>query len=398
MIAVDKRPERIVVLLGAKLIGLDAVLPIIMALRAEDQALDIRFVFLNASAIPTVSANYALDSAMRDTGTVEYLSSGKGGAAGKMAAGWRLARHCVLALVRPAWIFSYTDVGQFPLAPLARAARLGGGKVLIYAKSAYPGGAAELAAHQLKPQRQNRDVRFADPGDAFLMYHRDQAPMFADFGLTRPTLIGTPRQYREWGNHLDAVGRQIGLRDAAGERIETEGRPIIAVFYSGDVEIPTQVDQPRESLRRILDFIARSAPGAAVLIKPHPNCDLTELRGDIASSARPDAKITFAHPQILARAARVTVFNNGSNAINDVYAEGTCVIETSVYTREILAHGPSLFPNAGRIDGSDDDAFDAALRAAATAPEDLPKPCLDDLVSPRPDSIIDTIMQAGARP
>jgi hypothetical protein len=57
-----------------------------------------------------------------------------------------------------------------------------------------------------------------------------------------------------------------------------------------------------------------------------------------------------------------------------------------------------LFPNAGRIDGSDDDAFDAALRAAATAPEDLPKPCLDDLVSPRPDSIIDTIMQAGARP
>ncbi len=390
------RPQRVVVLLGAKLIGLDSVLPIVMALKEEAPEIEVVFLFLNGRVLDVVAKNYVLDRGMRATGRVAVLSDGRGGVLGKLRAGVRLASWALSLRQRSTWLFSYTDAAEFPVHPLAKSARRGGGSVLLYAKAAHPGSAALRAAHRSKEQRQSRDMTFRDPGDVFLLYHPDQVADYADFTQGPATSIGSPRSYPVWRRWLDRVQVELGVRDEAGCPIDLTGGSVLALFYSGDVEIPTQTDQPRKALARILAAVARAAPQATVLIKPHPNCDLDQLREDIAKHGAVQVHITHAHPQILARAATAAIFNNGSNAMNDVYIEGTPVIETSVYRAEILAYGPSLYPNHGRLDGAQDEDLEAWLRQIVADPSSLPTPDAAPLIWPKPSSLFETISRQGA--
>lgn len=386
-----RRPKRVIVLLGAKLIGLDAVLPVAMALKAEDSTLDIVFLFLSEDALPSVERNYVLRRGVEKTGRVAILSTGRSGVARKLRAALRLVHWCLRALAAPTWLLCYSDAAQFPIRPLACAVRRRGGGVLLYAKAAHPGNDVLTRAHRSLESRQGVDMKFTDPGDVLLLYHPDQARDYADFAEGRSAVIGSPRSYPEWYAHLDNMSAEIGLCNAEDRPIDLSRRPLLALFYSGDVHIPTQTDRPRETLSRILSAIAQETPGATVLIKPHPNCDLDQLADDIAPFAALDLHVTHAHPQIVARAATAAIFNNGSYAMNDVYAEGTTIIEASAYHLDVLEIGDSLFPNPGRIDGSTPEGLCRALRLAADDPDALPAPDSSPLVWPKPASLFGTL-------
>lgn len=386
-----RRPRRIVILLGAKLIGVDTVLPVTMALKDEDPSIDVLYLFLDAGSWPTVERNYVLRRGMEKTGRIAQLSTGRRGPLRKLLAGIRLGGWCLAMLATRTWLFCYSDAARFPVRPLATAARLGGGGVLLYAKAAHPGSPALTKAHRSKEARQGVDVRFNNSGDLFLLYHHDQMEDYEDFAKGPFAVIGSPRSYPAWHAHLEAVTTETGICDGRGEPIDLSGQPVLAFFYSGDVKIPTQTDRPREALARILRAISDETPRAVVLIKPHPNCDLDQLAADLAPFTGIDLHITHAHPQILARAATAAIFNNGSYAMNDVYAEGTPIIETSAYQPDILAIGGSLFSNSGRIDASTDEGLGRALRLAAEEPEALPAPDPTPLVWPKPESLFRTL-------
>jgi hypothetical protein len=52
-----RRPRRLVVLLGNKLIGLDSILPVAMELKAEAPDLAVSFLVLSGTSMPAVERN-----------------------------------------------------------------------------------------------------------------------------------------------------------------------------------------------------------------------------------------------------------------------------------------------------------------------------------------------------
>lgn len=380
-----RRPARLVVLLGNKLIGLDSVLPVAMELKAEVPDLAVSFVFLSGQAVPAVRRNYALHDAMRATGEVAVLSAGDGTLMGKIRAALRLGRWLGVLAGRASLLLAPGDLGAFPFTLLTRAARFGGGGACIYCKPACPGNPALNYAQGIKTV--GRDLRWRDPGDAFLIYHPLQATDYAAYTAAAPALLGTPRDFPAWRRYLDRLAQERGIRDDAGQDLTALPGPRFIVFYPGPAVIPYQSDDVRQSFLALLDILAEEAPRATVIVKPHPICDLDLLRRDIAARAAPDIRISHAHPQLLLRLATVAISTNGSNVMNDCYIEGVPVIETSRYKPDILARGESLFPNRGRLGCPDAVRLREAVRLAATAPERLPKPDRADLTWPKPPAL-----------
>jgi hypothetical protein len=380
-----RRPARLVVLLGNKLIGLDSVLPVAMELKAEVPDLAVAFVFLNGQAMPTIRRNYALYEAMRTTGEVAVLSAGDGTISARARAGLRLGHWMGYLAGRPSLLLAPSDLGVFPFTFLARAARLGGGGVCIYCKPACPSNRA--LNYQLGTQSNGRDLRWRDPGDAFLVYHPLQAGDYAAHSAARTIPLGTSRNFPAWRCYLDRLAAEQGIHDDEGRDLTALPGPRFVVFYPGPVVIPHQSDDVRQSFLALLDLLTEEAPHATVIVKPHPICDLDLLRRDIAARAAPDIRISHAHPQLLLRLATVAISTNGSNVMNDCYIEGVPVIETSRYKPDILARGDSLFPNRGRLGCPDMTSLRAAIRLAATAPERLPKPDCADLTWPKPPAL-----------
>jgi hypothetical protein len=381
----SRRPRRLMVLLGNKLIGLDSVLPVAMELKAETPDLDVVFLFLSGRALPVVERNYALHEAMRATGRIAVLSTGDGTIASKGSAGLRLGRWVGYLAARPSLLLAPGDLGVFPFKYLARAARLGGGGACVYCKPACPSNPVlHFALGRLSA---GRDLRLRDPGDAFLVYHPLQAVDYAAHIGAPAIPLGTSRDFPAWRSYLKRLAADHGIRDDEGRDLAALSRPRFVVFYPGPAVIPDQSDDVRQSFLTLLDILAGEAPGAAVIVKPHPICDLALLRRDIAGRDTLDIRISHAHPQVLLGLATVAVSTNGSNVMNDCYIEGVPVIETSRYNPEILAHGESLFPNRGRIGCPDAARLRAAIRLAATAPDRLPKPDRAELVWPKPPAL-----------
>lgn len=383
-------PRRIVILLGAKLIGLDAILPVAMALKKEAPGAEITFLHLDRRGMAVVARNYVLAEGIRRTGRAAYLSSGRGGLVAKAMAGTRLIGWWLRLRLGRSWLFCYSDAAAFPVAAMARAARAGGGRVLLYAKPAVPGSLALTAVHRAREAAKGKaDQSMRDAGDAFVIYHPDQAGDVRVYTDAAPIVIGTPRTYPEWTAHLAAIRAETGITDASGRAIPVEdGRPVIAAFYSGDVVIPTQIEPPRQRFLRFLAVAAAAVPEALVLIKPHPNCDLAQLDADLAAIGHDGFVVTHAHPQLLAQVARAAVFNNGSYAMNDVYQMGCPILELSDYTAEVTAIAPSLFDNRGRVDCSDEDTWAPALRRMVEALDSLPVPDLSTLHHPKPSDLL----------
>lgn len=387
------RPERLVVLLGNKLIGLDSVLPLAMELKAEAPDLAVSFLFLSGQAVPAVQRNYVLELGMRATGKIKVLSAGGGSRGAKVRAGLRLGAWMTALTRHPTLLLSPADVGIFPINLLARAGRLGGGGACIYCKPAFPGNRALNHAQTLG--RPSRDRRWRDAGGAFLTYHPLQSEDFAAYGADRIAVMGTSRDFPAWRRHLDRLAQETGIRDEDGHDIASVPGPVFVVFYPGPAVIWAQSDNVRESFLAFLDVVAAEAPGATVIVKPHPICDLELLRRDIGGRGAPDIRISHAHPQLLLRLATVAVATNGSNVMNDCYLEGVPVIETSRYTAEILARGDSLFPNRGRLGCAEPERLREAVRLAATQPDRLPQPDRAGLVWPKPASIAAVLWGGG---
>lgn len=389
-------PKRILVLLDGKLIGLDSVLPIAMALRAEAPEARIVFLFLNAAFLRVASSNYVLHQGLLSTGEVKVLSPGETRLFGKAVAFARLITWCVRLLSTRTWTLAFTDAARFPIWPLALSTRCGGGGVFCYAKRTFPASSARFASHRKKAESRDGDDVFRDPGDVFLVHHPDQIDEYRAQGVGNAIVIGTSRQYPEWLDFLDRTETELGVLTSDGKPVDPSAGPIISVFFSGDVTIPSQQNLPRETLSQILALSAEEAPDARVLIKPHPNCDVQKLEEQIASSARKDALITFAHPQLLARVSRMTVFDSGSQAMNDTYVEGTPTVEATVYTSETLKHGTSMCDNPGRIDGSTPDRLREAMRTMVRNHRDLPIPSREHLIWAKPPRLVPALIEGIA--
>lgn len=377
-----RKPRRVVTLLGNKLVGLDSILPVAMQLKDESPDLSISFLFLNAKALPIVERNYVLFRAMNRTGAIAILSNGEGTLGSKVGAALRLVMWFWQLVTNRSLLLSPSDLGYFPLSVLAFAARLGGGGACTYCKPAFPANPALNFAHRLKTA--DRDMRWRDSGDAFLIYHPRQASDYAGYSSAPALLIGTPRDYSAWRNFLTEVRSDTGIQDEQGRDLTKLRSPVIALFYPGPAVIPSQTDNVRDTFLNMLHALTLYAPEASIVIKPHPICDLELLRSDIAQFPSLDVRVTHAHPQLLLGLATAAISTNGSNVMFDCYLEGVPVIETARYRQEILALGDTLYPNRGRIDCSDPSKWKDTLRRVVEAPNSLPKPDRSELSWPRP--------------
>ena len=379
----------VVILLGAKLIGLDSILPVAMELKHERPDIQIIFVILSEKTRPDIARNYVLGRGLEAVGKIIVLSRGDRKLSSRARSIAVLAKLTAHLFVRPALLLSPGDLAKFPFWIWARAARMGGGRAMIYCKPAYPGNPALNFAQNTKIV--GRDMRFKDPGDGFLIYHPTQAADYHRYTTTAATVVGTPRTMPAWRRHLDTLADE-GVFDIAGNDLRRTNKPLLLVFYCGPAVIPIQTDDVRESFLNLVEVLADEAPTTRIVVKPHPICDLELLSDDISRSSRPDISISHAHPQLLAKFAAAAISLNGSNVMNDMYVEGIPVIETTQYQADILKHGDSLYPNVGRIDASDNAALRRAIRSVVTASSPGPKPDPDTIAWPMPVPLAELLL------
>ena len=385
----SEAPEKAVFLCENKLIALDTILPVAIELRAENPGLDIEFLFLRKDFMAEVRKNYVLWKGMERTGHITFLAHGghaRVSAGRKARSAWRLALKTVELVRRRSVLFYRRDFSSFPVFPLALAVRRGGGALVGYPGIAYP--MSESLMRSLVEQEVG-PVHYRLQADRHLLFHPLQEQDQRRHTSAPFVVIGSPRSFPRWRKHLEEVFAEEGLRDLEGRHIDAGGKRNVALFYPGNHDLPDLAGATscRDQFVATLRAIREIAPGLRVLIKPHVICDLAELERDLAPFADLDIRLTFAHPHLLARVAEVCFMSNGSSVIDDMYATGVPVIETSLYKPDIAACGGSLFPNRGRIAAPTPELIEAAVRRVAEDPGSLPAPETGHLCWPKVGSI-----------
>jgi hypothetical protein len=347
----------------------------------------IHFLFLAENNLRVAEQNYILAAGMRQVGTVSVLSSGRGSLRSKAAAALRLGRWMLWLRKTPSFLFAYNDLNRFPFRPLAASCRAGGGLAVVHGKAVYPFNSALREDHFKKLI--GKTVAFSDSGDRFVLWHPEQRQDYLPWSQAPATILGTPRAYPAWQDYLRQAVEQTGLRDEKGAVIVLPPeQPVFVGFYIGWVVIPSLSRPPQDQFTLFFEQVRAICPQAKILLKPHPLCDLNKMAEALAPFADLDISVTFAHPQALAHVATIAVVANGSSVIDDVYAEGTPLLDIGVYNPG-LEHG--LFDNPGRIGAPTAPQITTALQQACTARETLPKPDARHLVWPKPTLLRETL-------
>jgi hypothetical protein len=380
----------VVILIGDKLIGLDSIVPVAMQLKQERPDLRISYVLLNGETSAVINQNYVLASGAAASGTIRILSDRRRRIGRRFVAGLVLTDLMLQLRRRPSLLLSPGDYAPFPFSLLARAARAGGGRAVIFCKPSFPGSKAFNYVND--NQLEGRAPKFEDEGDGFLIYHPTQAQDYRAHTSARPIVVGTPRDMPAWRAHIDKMAG-LGILDEHGNQLRKLTRPVFIVFYHGPLHLPQQSNDVRQSFLEFIDIVADVAPKASIVVKPHPLCNVDQMANDIQCSPRPDISISYAHPQLLARMATAAVTFAGSNVMNDMYLEGIPVIETTLYRPDVLRHGESLFPNRGRISAPDPTALREIVASIAAGSTSLPVPDASEISWPRPDDLTGLLLE-----
>lgn len=382
-------PDRVIVLCENKLISLDMILPLVFELKAEHPALKIQFLFLRRDHMAKVKENYILWAGMQAVGEIRFLSYGGFSHSNPVERAinlFKLVREIRNARRRRTLLFYRKDFSGWPVALIALAVRAGGGALIGFPSIGYPMSSALLRS---LVNQEPSTIHHKFQADRQLLFHPLQRREQRRVTSTPMVVIGTTRWFPRWQAFLDKILSEQGLRDLNGKPIDAGERPNILMFYPGNHSLPDLEGATacRDQMVRTLSAIRRAAPHARVLIKPHVICDLAELSRELVAFRDLDIRVTFAHPQALARHAVVCTVPNGSSVIDDMYVTGLPLIDSALYLPEIRNAEGSLFPNRGRISATTDDELESAFRTALSAPGDLLKPERGHLYWPKIPSI-----------
>ena len=225
--------------------------------------------------------------------------------------------------------------------------------------------------------------------DGIVIYHPKQLEYVACAQGTKPAALGSPRSLPAWRNHVADMYAKTGIVDSDGRRVDVVSRPCWAIFYPGNLDLPDNDGKTacRDQLFAMLRAMQKASPEALVLIKPHIICDVEELKRDLQPFAQLDIRLTFAHPQAIARCATAALFVNGSHVMEDMYVEGVPVIETTLYAEHVRERGGSLFQNSGLIQARDEASIADALGRVLAEGRAAAKFDLKDLYWPKPASL-----------
>lgn|GEM_PF-2791000 len=381
--------KHMVILLGAKLIGIDCALPFAMQIKAEQPEVMVHFVFLSEKDMPTVRQNYVLWNGLLAVGQVSALSPGRPGLAARVLTAWRLLLLLGAMVCRPTVLLTYSDLARFPLRWMAMACRVGKGVAVVHAKAIYP-FSKELREEQEK-KTAGKDVAFQDSGDRFVLWHPGQVADYSPFSRAPATILGTPRAYPSWLEYLAGIEARDGMQDDLGQRVTiAPGQPVMAIFYTGWVTIPSLVIPAEQQFRLFFEAVRQECPQAKLLIKPHPICHQEKLKEQLSDFPDLDIAVTYAHPQIVLGRATLSVFGNGSSVLDDVYAAGMTALEIAVYHPGFEQTG--LFDNPGRVSAVTQDEMRAALRRWIDHPQTLPLPARDHLLCAKPTNLMQALV------
>jgi hypothetical protein len=378
-------PKALAFIIGAKLAGLDTILPVAMELRAENPDLPIEFIFFRRDQYEEILGNYYLAAGLRNTGNVVWLRD-RPGALGKVFAAMRLVSMMLNFLRRRTALFFYKDFDSFPYSWFGMAVYLGGGARINYLTKAFP---ATIAYGDAVRRLGGSGLQVRAGADGIVIYHPKQLEHVDCAQGTKSAVLGSPRSLPAWRNHVSDMYAKTGIVDLDGQRVDIDSQPCLAIFYPGNLDLPDNYGKTacRDQLFAILRAVQSVSPKALVLIKPHIICDVEELKRDRRQFAQLDIKLTFAHPQAVARCAKVALFVNGSHVMEDMYVEGVPIIETTLYAEHVRERGGSLFQNSGLIQACDEDLIADALARVLADGRAVSRFDLKDLYWPKPASL-----------
>jgi hypothetical protein len=381
-----KQPEKLIFLIESKIIALDIILPVAMEIRNENPSVNIEFVFLRKDYLEDIKKNYILWNGMKKTGKITFLLYG----GNRKSTIYEKVRTCLklisnlLKIGRTEVILFYRrDLSSIFLAFLALAVRYKSGAIIGYSKIAYP---ISKTLHISLLKQEPFAVHHRFQADRHFIFHPLQKEEQKRFTSAPSVTIGTPRFFSVWQSYLDNILENDGIYNIQNEKIDTQSKKILTIFYPGNHDLPDLEnasscrDQFILSLKVIND---RYQNKLKVIIKPHVICNLTELKSDLDEFRALDVELTYAHPQLLAKLSIGCIVPNGTSVIDDMYLEGIPVLETSLYKKDIRDNGRSLFPNAGRIECLDEEQLNKAINNLLYEPDLLNSPETNHLYWPK---------------
>jgi hypothetical protein len=229
-----------------------------------------------------------------------------------------------------------------------------------------------------------------------LLFHPEQVVDYAPFTTKTPTVIGTPRIFPRWRDHLDRYQQEQGLTDWEGAPIDIGGRLVFTMSYIGELQSPLNftVSDARTLTHRFFEAVRDTVPDALIIIKPHPLADMAMLRQDVTDFKDLDIRVSLLHPQLLARVSVAGVFPHPSTVIDDFFIEGRPAIDILDYPPE--ATDLTLFPNPAYISASTPERMRAVLAQIAANPGGGPAPDTTHLSHPKVPSLSDVLQSSPA--
>ena len=315
--------------ISPRLIDLDSYLPTIMELKAQRPGWDFKVICFDKDNYNTIQNNPVLRSGL-DKAAALYFCGTKPAASplrrriGGLVNFLRVSSW-ILRRKKPA-LFLAVPFTEFPyvLWYLLARSRSGNGFVLFKHRSTdemhhlmwRARDLLEPKVRGLWSQLMGRDQ------DAIIHYHDQQKVMIEQLSAmgyianTPRYNIGLPHGFSAWQRHIDEE------TEKQRRELVEQGIPADAELYGffpgkpGSNEFLRGVGSIEHVFLKQMKALAKLRPNAYILIRPHPLAIHEEyVREGMRAFGNGQARISFAHPEVLLRLCRRCLFNNPTNLL-----------------------------------------------------------------------------------
>ena len=160
--------------------------------------------------------------------------------------------------------------------------------------------------------------------------------------------INPSKLWPAWNRFIDSTDKNQWIGEC--QRLNIDQSQRVVVFLLGTLDtLPflnmssTQMD---DKLLKTLEVIQTAVPNITILLKPHVITEMARLDAVLGNLKSANAKVSYLHPQILAKHASIVICNYYSTALIDFWHRGVETVEFTRYGKNALkiTNGGSMRP------------------------------------------------------
>ncbi len=327
--------KKIVVFLGDKLISIDTILPIILAVKNHNESITIKFYTLQSEALKEIKKNLVLYEAINKIGTIWNLGLIADNNANKYLL--KVLRLLHIITIFSSSIFCNIKVihfGFFENSYLKIFYNLKFINFYFFEKNCWGYNQIMRKFQILKRDRKENNLV---SNNNFLVSFSENWPKVKKNNKLKNLIITPSRLWPDWQNFIKIVENNFWNKELKNKKIDTNKINILFVLgYLGELDFYSSNKSSLLLLENTLKLLSHFENSINVILKPHAITDLELVKKIIKKNNYKNFFISYLHVGLIAKFCKVSIANYYSLALIDAFFSKSITIEYTDYSNKAL--------------------------------------------------------------